>query len=920
MVEQGTEQRPILFTLTPQQAQATISAHPLVRAFGSWPDVRLTDGRTPEDGRLQVRLSGRWHDVCSDARNWTQIDAQIVCRQLGMRGGRFDRWFKATGFESKATDIGSPDGPSSVRLDRPNCSGAERFVFDCSGWPSRQLGSGSCDRLPVLGLQCDSQLIDGNAFWTGLRFVHTPHELQLSNEAIDDKSTRHVSRSSLSHVTIEMAGEDSDGRIVAGLNVLGVPPRMRQVTVKWSAGSGLNLTHPPDAIRLSHVNSIENRGYGVFVNSSFGSVQLQHMQVQRNGADGVRVALQDLVQPGHDFCQFAKSGPTQMYPVRLTHERMEAGRSYATRCCQSFELPKKLDDARLTIHFTHLHSESAARDTHERLSEKDAYIEVLDGYERKRLGRFAVRSTARPGSFTSSRHLLHVCYTPAEQRRVQFTLLATAGHGRVYDLNVTRSQVSDNNGRGIWLQYARSGLALNHSIVANNSGFAGVHVQRGAGHVVVNNSAIRDHSTGDGLHVFAAHGERHVHRTLITGNRGHGVVYEFDERAVESWRPISEWSAADQLFDYSIAKSDLSSNRRNGIWIGAACSSAFRLNVSMNSISQHSQSAFHFHSCPSWNSSADHELLFTHNKVFENDRPAVLIVPALHLSNLLLAHNEFAFNRRGAVYIDNEQAALNQPLISRATARVHVYSNVFSHNQGPFVASIGLVENSDMQSALVERNIFRDNSVREANAALNARARVAAVVAISSSNVGVLRNNLVNPDSRYELGSHLQQHARVITASHNFFGAVSTRRQTSGVLRRVFDRKNRYDLALIRCFPFRTDEHEWDSEETLWPETNQRDQRLPFVRTSGGRNIGGEVRGQLQLPSGVYRVTDDILIAPGSVLTLRERTVLEFDHAIGLMVQGELDLRGSLNQPIVFRGSGMSGSAAPLSSADSNKE
>lgn len=906
-------------TLTPQQAQATGSGHPIVRALSAWPEVRLTDGNTPQDGRLQIRLAGRWHDVCSDARNWTQADAQVICRQMGLRTGRFERWFKATGFESRASGIGSPEGPSSLRLDRPNCGGPERLVFDCNGWPSRQVGSGSCDQLPVLGLHCDDQLADGNAFWSGIRFSNAPHEMQLSDEAIDDKSTVHVSKSSMTHVAIEMAGEGPDGRVTSGVTVIGVPPRMRHVSIKWSAGSGLNVTDALDAIRLSNVQTIENRGYGIFVNSSLGAVKLQHVQSQRNGADGVRTVIHDQLSPGHDFCQFAKSGVTQVYPVRLTHERIEAGRSYLTTCCQTFELPKSLDDARLTLHLTHLESESVARDQHEKSLERDAYIEVLDGYERKRLARFPVRSDARPGSWTSSRQLMQLCYTPAEQKRVRFTIMAMAGRGRVYDLNVTQSQVSDNNGRGIWLQYPRSGLALNHSIVANNSGFAGVHVQRGAGHVVVNNSAIRDHSAGDGLHVFAAHGERHVHRTLVTGNRGHGIVFEFDENSVESWQPTSDWSP-NQSFDYSVAKSDLNLNGRNGLWVGPACSSSFKLNVSMNSISQHARFAFWFESCIDWNSSANHELLFTHNRVFENDRPAFTLQPALHLSNLLIAHNEFAFNRRGAIYIDNEAAARQQPLIGQATVRAHVYSNVFAHNQGAFVAAIGLVEHSSKQSALIEHNIFRDNSVRELNSALNARARVAAVVAIGSSNVAVLRNNLVNPDSRYELGSHLQQHARVITASSNFFGAVSTRRQTSGVLRRVFDRKNRYDLALIRCIPYRTDEHEWDSEETLWPETNQRDQRLPFVRVAGGRNIGGEIRGQMQLPSGVYRVTDDILVAPGSVLTLRERTVLEFDHAIGLMVQGELDLRGSLSQPIVFRSSGRSGSAQTIESSDTNKE
>ena len=96
-------------------------------------NIRLVDA-TPTQGRVQVKVQDSWRDVCDD--NWNNVNAQVVCRQLGFAGGLASfHW----------------NGSGQFGMDNVDCIGDE---FDIGQCPFRGWGVHDCGFWEAAAVEC----------------------------------------------------------------------------------------------------------------------------------------------------------------------------------------------------------------------------------------------------------------------------------------------------------------------------------------------------------------------------------------------------------------------------------------------------------------------------------------------------------------------------------------------------------------------------------------------------------------------------------------------------------------------------------------------------------------------------------------------------------------------------------------------
>ncbi|XP_041031976.1 neurotrypsin isoform X3 [Carcharodon carcharias] len=106
---------------------------------GSVMPIRLVGGEEDYEGRVEVFHGGEWGTVCDD--QWDDLDAEVVCRQLGLSG---------TAKSWMWSHFGHGSGP--ILLDEVECTGNELYLDECqkSNWRQH-----NCEHAEDAGVSCD---------------------------------------------------------------------------------------------------------------------------------------------------------------------------------------------------------------------------------------------------------------------------------------------------------------------------------------------------------------------------------------------------------------------------------------------------------------------------------------------------------------------------------------------------------------------------------------------------------------------------------------------------------------------------------------------------------------------------------------------------------------------------------------------
>ena len=101
--------------------------------------LRLVNGSNTTSGRLEVQLrNGTWGTICDDS--FSDIDAAVVCRQLGLSGG------SAVGGAYFGAGVAL-----GIAMDDVNCTGTERGLGQC--WFDKD--TSDCGHSEDVGVVCE---------------------------------------------------------------------------------------------------------------------------------------------------------------------------------------------------------------------------------------------------------------------------------------------------------------------------------------------------------------------------------------------------------------------------------------------------------------------------------------------------------------------------------------------------------------------------------------------------------------------------------------------------------------------------------------------------------------------------------------------------------------------------------------------
>ncbi|KAG8454039.1 hypothetical protein GDO86_000610 [Hymenochirus boettgeri] len=188
------------------QEDVHIVCHPDTESYraSTGPPLRLMDGETKKEGRVEIYLNGQWGTICDDG--WTDKDASVVCRQLGYKGPAKARTMAYFG-----------EGKGPIHVDNVRCSGNERSLGDCI---KQDIGKHNCRHSEDAGVICDYYIKKSSTpgtkespFLCGSRLVN-----RRPKRIIGGKNS--VRGSWPWQVALRLKSSYSDGRLLCGATLI----------------------------------------------------------------------------------------------------------------------------------------------------------------------------------------------------------------------------------------------------------------------------------------------------------------------------------------------------------------------------------------------------------------------------------------------------------------------------------------------------------------------------------------------------------------------------------------------------------------------------------------------------------------------------------------------------------------------------
>ena len=394
----------------------------------------------------------------------------------------------------------------------------------------------------------------------------------------------------------------------------------------------------------------------------------------------------------------------------------------------------------------------------------------------------------------------------------EITMFAMVGPSKHPDLVLKNTQLTHNFNNGLNCTSAQSLIQLNETILAHNQ-LNGLTIYAGAGDVSLSHCLIENNYL-NGINLTYAGGLKEFNYTRISNNSLNGVYIKFSK----------EFEAQNIFQNTTFNSSLINENFLDGVRIGSYCGGPSNITINSSVVKSNSANGLVIESCNNELLNDNRTLaLITLNiswSEFDSNRLNGLNINFAQNLTGLITNNTFRSHFKGALSI-----SANDSLASMHwNLSLKIEYNSFVENSGRYALNVGTNPLADRDCQLIEVkfNRFENNYIYDAyRQILNPRSTASGVVTVGSSNVLLNQNWFMNPKSRVQISTSLENFTSVINASMNWFEGLvepvydlhyfisyrdKCNQQWANVRQVVFDQTNRANLAEIVYWPYACNE------------------------------------------------------------------------------------------------------------------